>query len=104
MGKAKGHFWRFIFWPISVWMSVRDFEKHAADDYVEYNSPIMATAVAFWAGVLLIAGVWFSNGLLLDFNLLLWFTPLMYAVGLALYIHRERAFSPEAEKDVSPQH
>lgn len=92
MTKPNKHIWRFALWPISVWMSIRDFEKHMADDYVEQTSPIIATAVAFWAGVALLAVVWFTNGLLIDFNLLLFFMPVVYLIGLALYINRERAF------------
>lgn len=37
-----------IFWPITVWTSVSNFEKHSADDYVERTSPIAGTAIAFW--------------------------------------------------------
>ncbi len=92
MVKSNHHFWRFALWPISVWISVRDFQKHAADDYVERTSPIMATAVAFWLGVAMLAMVWVTNGLLLDFQLLLWFLPLIYVIGLALYINREHEF------------
>jgi hypothetical protein len=91
MGYPK-HIWRFVLWPISVWMSLRDFQNHMADDYVEQTSPIMAMAVAFWVGAALLAVVWFSNGLLLDFHLLLWFLPLVYAIGFALYVNREREF------------
>lgn len=90
--KSNRHMWRYLLWPISVWMSVKKFDQHASDDYVELTSPILATAIAFWAAVASIAAIWVLNGLLLDFQLLLWMTPLIYAVGLALYVNRERTF------------
>ncbi len=92
MEKQNRHIWRFALWPISVWMSIRQFEQHPADDYVELSSPILATAIAFWAAVIWIATIWITNGLLADFQLLLWFTPFIYVLGLALYINREREF------------
>jgi hypothetical protein len=88
------HKYRYALWPVSVWMSVRQFEKHDADDYVELTSPILATSIAFWGAVLWIAYVWFSNGLLTDFNAVMWMTPIIYLAGLALYINRERHFRP----------
>ena len=35
-------------WPISVWPSVAQFNRHDADDYVERTFPIIATAICFW--------------------------------------------------------
>lgn len=87
------HFWRYALWPISVWLSFRQFEQHAADDYVELTSPIMAAAVCFWLCVGWIAGVFALNGMLSDLHALGWITPVIYLIGLALYINRERQFS-----------
>ncbi|MGE3867047.1 MAG: hypothetical protein AB7G04_09050 [Hyphomonadaceae bacterium] len=86
------HIWRYALWPVSVWISIREFSKHGGDDSVELSSPILASAVAFWGALAGIAFVWFTNGALLDFQLLLWFTPIIYAVGLGFYITRERAY------------
>ena len=89
---TTSHKWRYALWPISVWMSVRQFGKHDADDYVELTSPILATSIAFWCAVIWMAVVCFSNGLLSDFHAVAWLTPILYAAGLALYINRERHF------------
>src|ERR1700691_3849868 len=81
------HLWRFALWPVSVWMSFRQFAQHNADEYVELTSPIMAAAVAFWICVAWIAEVIVSTGSSTDLQVMLFFTPLAYVVGLLLYIN-----------------
>jgi hypothetical protein len=51
-----------VFWPITVWTSVSNFEKHSADDYVERTSPIAGTAIAFWLCVAALIVVTFVIG------------------------------------------
>jgi hypothetical protein len=87
------HIWRYALWPVSVWLSFRQFEHHAADDYVELTSPIMAAAVCFWLCVGWIAGIFVFNGTLGNLQALAWITPVVYLIGLALYVNRERHFS-----------
>ncbi len=91
--KPAPHFWRYALWPISVWMSFRQFDAHAADDYVEMTSPIMAAAVCFWLCVAWIVGVLGLGGSFGDLQLLIAAAPLIYLVGLLLYINRERNFA-----------
>jgi hypothetical protein len=90
--KTKGHVWRYIMWPISVWLSFRQFDQHDADDYVELTSPIMAAGVAFWVCVAGSTVLLVSNGNWSTLQLLFWFIPLTYALGLALYINRQHHF------------
>lgn len=90
------HVWRYALWPVSVWLSFRQFEQHAADDYVELTSPIMAAAVCFWLCAGWIAGIFVFNGSLGNLQALAWITPVVYLIGLALYVNRERHFAKSA--------
>lgn len=87
--KPARHFWRYALWPVSVWMSFAHFPKHDADDYVEQTSPIMATAIAFWILAAWFLTILFRGGLLVDFQALLFLLPIVYGIGLLLYLGRE---------------
>lgn len=96
-------------WPLTIWTSLSHFEEHAADDYVERTSPIVATAIAFWACVgALVVVAYFGGSIDVfaddgsvsvvprwagDVSGVLWFfVPVIYIVGLWLYTSREEAF------------
>ena len=42
-------------WPLTIWSSLTRLEDHPVDDYVERTSPIVASAIAFWVCVALLA-------------------------------------------------
>ena len=112
MQAAPIRFVNAALWPLTIWTTLGRFEEHSADDYVERTSPIIATAVAFWA--CLIALVIFANpavvgvggGLegeenvfefvrrtpIVVVNVLWFFTPVLYLVGFWLFTWREEAF------------
>ena len=50
-----------VFWPISVWPSFTHVEEHPADDYVEQTTPILGTAVGFWACMIGLIAIWVLN-------------------------------------------
>jgi hypothetical protein len=99
-------------WPLTIWTSLSQFDKHSADDFVERTSPIVATAIAFW--ICLIALVVLANPAVTAIggsveggeNLVtfirrtpgaivgvLWFiTPALYVIGLWLFASRDEAF------------
>lgn len=81
-------------WPVSVWTSFAHFGEHSADDYVERTAPIGAAAIAFWIVVGAAAALWFANGPATMFYVLLFFLPVIYAIGLALFAAREEKFKP----------
>ncbi len=106
---------RFIgvaFWPLTIWLSLSRLGDHAADDYVERTSPIVATAIAFWIGaialtVLATPVVTAVGGAVDDVEVLvahvrrvpgavvgvLWFfVPLIYIAGFWLYTARDEVF------------
>lgn len=112
MAAAPVRFINAAAWPLTIWTSLTQLEQHAADDFVERTSPIVATAVAFW--ICLVALVILANpaviaiggemeggesvvtfirrtpGAIVD---VLWFvTPALYAIGLWLFASREDAF------------
>lgn len=98
-------------WPLTVWGSLRRFNDHAADDYVERTFPIVASAVAFWIGAIalavvtqpvvthLVAGIANEEISAVVRHTpssivgVLWlFVPLVYLVGFWLFSSREEAF------------
>lgn len=99
-------------WPLTIWTSLTHLEEHPADDYVERTSPIAATAVGFWMSLIalfifanpaVVAIGGGSNGEAAVFELvrrvpygvvevLLFFTPLLYLIGLWLFTARDEAF------------
>jgi hypothetical protein len=97
-----------VFWPLTIWASLRNLDDHPADDYVERTSPIVATAVAFWVcvvvavvvqlwtgGIVVIAegGEEFRRARQSDMTGVLWFfLPVIYLVGFWLYALRDEAF------------
>lgn len=96
-------------WPLTVWTSLTHLEEHAADDYVERTTPIIATAVGFWVclGALIILGnppllhstlgidgaepvtVFFRRIPTEAISTLGFFVPALYAIGFWLYSTRE---------------
>lgn len=113
MQAAPVRFLNAALWPLTIWASLTHFEEHAADDYVERTSPIVATAVAFWICVgLLIAVTVINGGSMVTFGdeadavaarltprwaevsqgVLWFFTPAVYLVGLWLYAARDEAY------------
>lgn len=113
MQSAPIRFLNAALWPLTIWPSLTHFEEHAADDYVERTSPIIATAIAFWiSAAALIALTWIAagravtigdgahtwavratpvwTGAIVD---VLWlFTPAIYAIGFWLFTARDEAF------------
>lgn len=99
-----------VLWPMTIWVSLTHFEEHAADDYVERTSPIVATAIAFWLcfgaivalalvnneRTLLVDGVAYVVRMIrhgADAAGVLWlFLPVLYLTGLAMFTAREEAF------------
>lgn len=96
-------------WPLTVWTSLTHFEQHAADDYVERTTPILATAVGFWIclAALIVLGnpplmhsalsidgaapvtVFFRRIPVEAISTLWFFVPALYAIGFWLYSTRE---------------
>lgn len=79
-------------WPLTIWLSIRNFAAHAADDYVERTSPILAIAAGFWLVVAFVAWTWFANGPRRVFEVLLFFLPVIYVVGAWMTMDREDNF------------
>lgn len=98
-------------WPLTVWTSLSRFKDHPADDFVERTFPIAATAIGFW--VCLAVLIYFNlngaggGGVITDeagdviryarrsgafSDVLAWFTPALYVVGLWLFTAREERF------------
>lgn len=113
MRSASLRFADAALWPLTVWGSLSHFDEHAADDYVERTSPIVASAIAFWLGAATIAlllvvsqgytrgvevdgiafGVRvFNNGLAAVLSVLLVFLPVVYAIGLWLFATRDERY------------
>lgn len=92
MPRAPMRFAAAALWPVSIWFSLNHLDEHAADDYVERSSPIIAAAIGFWIVVAIIAGLWFGNGLKRIFDVMLFFLPLLYAVGFWLYTARAERY------------
>jgi hypothetical protein len=98
-----------VFWPLTIWTSLGHFDDHAADDYVERTSPIVATAVALWIGAILAVAVqlWSAGVIVVgddggeiirrfrnsDMNgVMLFFLPVIYLIGFWLYSTRDEAY------------
>ena len=98
-----------VFWPFTIWASLSHLYDHAAYDYVERTSPIVATAVAFWICVVAAVAiqVWSAGVLVVgddgdemirrvrntNMTGVLWFfLPVIYVVGFWLHTLREDAF------------
>ena len=98
-----------VFWPFTIWASLSHLDDHAADDYVERTSPIVATAVAFWICVIAAVAiqVWSAGVLVVgddgdemirrvrstNMTGVLWFfLPVIYVVGFWLHTLREDSF------------
>ena len=112
MQAASMRFLNAACWPLTIWTSLSHFDDHAADDYVERTSPIVASAVGFW--ICLIALVIFANPAVVAVggggngetgvfelvrrtpivvvNVLWFFTPTLYLIGLWLFTARDEAF------------
>lgn len=112
MAAAPLRFLNAAAWPLTIWTTLSKFEDHAADDYVERTSPIVATAIAFW--VCAIALVVLANPAVTSIggfndagesvlatirrapvvavNVLWFFTPVIYLIGLWLFTSREEAY------------
>lgn len=112
MRAAPVRFLNAALWPLTIWLSLTHLEEHPADDYVERTSPIVATAIAFWAclAALLVFAtpqVLAVGGGLFDGDAaavevvrrtssiagVLWlFTPVLYVLGFWLFTARDEAF------------
>jgi len=100
-----------LLWPVTIWASLGHLEEHPADDYVERTTPIAASALAFWVG--LVALVIVANPAVLHVigsadgeelvgrvrrnwsslvSVLYFFVPLIYLVGFWLYTARDERF------------
>jgi hypothetical protein len=112
MQAAPVRFVNAALWPATIWTSLTHLEDHPADDYVERTSPIVATAIAFW--VCLVALIIFANPAVVAIgggidgeegvfelvrrapmvvvNVLWFFTPALYLIGLWLFTARDEAF------------
>jgi hypothetical protein len=112
MAANPARFLSAALWPVTIWSSLTQLEKHSADDYVERTSPIVATAVGFWicaAALVFVAYVSGGLNVLADgvdgetvtmaprwasaVSGVLWFLlPVIYAIGLWLFTARDEAF------------
>lgn len=112
MAAAPVRFINAAAWPLTIWTSLSHFEEHAADDYVERTTPIVATAIAFWIGA--IALLVFANPVITSIGgsidgaetvvqmvrrvpgsivgVLWYFVPALYMIGFWLFATREEAF------------
>jgi hypothetical protein len=99
-------------WPLTIWPSVFNLEKHPADNYAERTFPLIATAIGFWLCVVLLAMTMMSGGSIAMFGeeeaavaarlspgwadgvsgVLWFFLPALYIIGLWLFAAREEAF------------
>jgi len=112
MAAAPVRFLNAAAWPLTIWTSLSHLEEHPADDYVERTSPIVATAIAFWAcfiALIVLANPAVSaigggmdgaedvvmlirrtpNAVV---DVLWWFTPVIYVIGFWLFTARDEAF------------
>lgn len=111
MNASPLRFFNAAAWPLTVWTSLFRFNDHPADDYVERTFPIVASAVAFWIGVValvvfaqpvvthIVAGaadeqvagvIRHPPGAIVG---VLWlFVPVIYLIGFWLFSAREEAF------------
>jgi hypothetical protein len=111
MRAAPVRFLNAALWPLSIWTSLTNFGKHPADDYVERTSPIVATAVGFWLGVVALvvlaapsvqtvvgsiggedAVAMVSRTPTAVVDVLWFFVPVLYVIGFWLFTARDEAF------------
>lgn len=113
MAAAPFRFLSAAAWPLTIWTSLTQLEKHPADDYVERTSPIVATAVAFWVCVGIAVASYLAVGertvegeggaasyairLIPQWTevasgVMWFFIPALYIIGLWLYTARDEAF------------
>jgi len=110
MRAAPVRFLGAALWPLTIWSSLTHLEEHPADDYVERTSPIVATAIGFWIGLIgLITMIFFgsrvveivSDGEVARFWTrgpevaidVLWFiVPVLYVIGFWLYSMRDERY------------
>ncbi|MCX7360229.1 MAG: hypothetical protein NT015_19070 [Alphaproteobacteria bacterium] len=112
MAAAPLRFIGAVAWPLTIWTTLSHLDDHAADDYVERTTPIIATAVAFWLcfvalivfanpAVTAIGGTFDGGEPVVQFVRrvpgsivgVLWvFTPVVYAIGFWLFASRDEAF------------
>ncbi|MFT3727719.1 MAG: hypothetical protein QM759_07840 [Terricaulis sp.] len=112
MQAASVRFMNAALWPLMIWTSLKHFEEHPADDYVERTTPIVATAIGFW--VCAIALVILANPPLMHsagsidggapvtvffrripveaISALWFFVPSLYAIGFWLFATRDEAY------------
>ena len=112
MQAAPVRFANAALWPLTIWTSLSHLEDHSADDYVERTSPIVASAVGFW--ICFVALIIFSNPAVVAvggasngeadvfelvrrvptgvIQVLMFFTPVLYLIGLWLFTSRDEAF------------
>jgi hypothetical protein len=101
-----------VLWPLTIWPSVFNLEKHPADNYAERTFPLIATAIGFWVCVGLLTMTLMQGGLAAftgdggdsvaarlspgwadDVTGVLWFfLPALYIIGVWLYAARDEAF------------
>jgi hypothetical protein len=100
-------------WPLTIWPSVFNLEKHPADNYAERTFPLIATALGFWVCVALLAVTLMQGGPAVTFGgdtgeglvahispgwadgvsgVLWFFLPALYVIGLWLFVARDEAF------------
>jgi hypothetical protein len=100
-------------WPLTVWPSILNLEKHPADNYAERTFPLIATAIGFWVCAGLLGYAMVQTGSVLnisagdgpdisarmmprwvaDVSGVLWFfLPAIYIIGLWLFVARDDAF------------
>lgn len=101
------------FWPLAIWPSIFNLEKHPADNYAERTFPLIATAIGFWLCIGLLAYVLLQTGSVVNIDdgdgmaiqarmiprwiesvsgVLWFFLPALYVIGLWLYAARDEAF------------
>ena len=110
MKAAPLRFLSAALWPLTIWSSLSHLEEHPADDYVERTSPIVATAIGFWACVGVLVAVLVADGTV--FSILdgegvaqamrrapsnvvgaLWIiAPALYLIGFWLFAAREALY------------
>lgn len=112
MRSAPARFLNAALWPFTIWASLTHLEEHPADDYIERTSPIVAFAVAFWISAAAVAGLWFAvrrsfvvasddfaqalhlmnPGLISAMNVIMFFLPIIYAIGFWMFTVRAERF------------
>lgn len=112
--KAPIRFLTAALWPLTVWPSLANLNRHPADDYVERTSPILAAAISFWgcliAYMLLGHQMHFGRAAIVDageaeytvrivnyafktiVQVLQFFTPVLYVIGLWLFTSRAERY------------